>query len=566
MSQHKKNSPNKLAAKTNLDDWDTDPDYERQMNEMEQRWGNKRTVGSINMSELIDEVRRDHKVLRERFDHPSQRDYSEGFGGKFGIQHDRKDLSAHDYDHLEKLSKHSSQEISHKVITSTTTSSSIIKSGLVSDTKRTLLEKSNEERKYLSGGRNSPVQARQHPKEFSSPSSVTKSPEEDFEKISSSRRSVKEDKTSSKSTNEPDDLQPALKSIQEKIDAFKKQFEDLRSEVASKSEQPSKPAKVKSYERDSASYLNRNPARETTTSPTKESRAPDLSSELPKSSIKSLSEKFETLGREENENFRKRTEARRREFFDQIKTQVGETRKDYDDFDPIDLDHDPTDELERRLREKLEGLKTSPKSSPTSMSGARASPQSPSNASSSAAATRRQDGNESNLSSGSLMSRPKVYTHRETTEERIISKIVKENDKIIQNETKRDVERSSSHHGSSDEDDAGPRSIKLSERDLRASSSSQTHSQKHQVSLSPATKSPIQELDTRSSGLMARTIFDYQAAESDELSFDVDDLITNIEKIDPGWYKGTITYRNGQKQVGLFPANYVKLLNDTGEY
>jgi hypothetical protein len=65
---------------------------------------------------------------------------------------------------------------------------------------------------------------------------------------------------------------------------------------------------------------------------------------------------------------------------------------------------------------------------------------------------------------------------------------------------------------------------------------------------------------------MARTLYDYQAAEDDELSFDSDDLITNIEKIHEGWYKGSITYKDGRKREGLFPANYAKLLNDFSEY
>lgn len=42
--------------------------------------------------------------------HASQKDYSEGFGGKFGVQKDRVDKSAVDWDHKEKIEKHSSQK------------------------------------------------------------------------------------------------------------------------------------------------------------------------------------------------------------------------------------------------------------------------------------------------------------------------------------------------------------------------------------------------------------------------------------------------------------------------
>lgn len=55
-------------------------------------------------------------------------------------------------------------------------------------------------------------------------------------------------------------------------------------------------------------------------------------------------------------------------------------------------------------------------------------------------------------------------------------------------------------------------------------------------------------------GLTAKALYDYQAADYDEISFDPDDLITNIEKIDEGWWRGEC-----KGIVGLFPANYVQL-------
>lgn len=41
----------------------------------------------------------------------------------------------------------------------------------------------------------------------------------------------------------------------------------------------------------------------------------------------------------------------------------------------------------------------------------------------------------------------------------------------------------------------------------------------------------------------------------DEISFDPEDTITHIEMVDEGWWRGQCHGR-----VGLFPANYVKLL------
>ncbi|XP_040201989.1 drebrin-like protein isoform X3 [Rana temporaria] len=57
-------------------------------------------------------------------------------------------------------------------------------------------------------------------------------------------------------------------------------------------------------------------------------------------------------------------------------------------------------------------------------------------------------------------------------------------------------------------------------------------------------------------GLCARALYDYQAADDTEISFDPDDLITHIERIDDGWWRGYGPSGN----YGMFPANYVELL------
>jgi len=44
------------------------------------------------------------------------------------------------------------------------------------------------------------------------------------------------------------------------------------------------------------------------------------------------------------------------------------------------------------------------------------------------------------------------------------------------------------------------------------------------------------------------------AAGDDEISFDPDDVITNIEMIDEGWWRGVC-----RGAYGLFPANYVEV-------
>lgn len=55
----------------------------------------------------------------------------------------------------------------------------------------------------------------------------------------------------------------------------------------------------------------------------------------------------------------------------------------------------------------------------------------------------------------------------------------------------------------------------------------------------------------------AVALYDYQAGDDDEISFDPDDIITEIEEIDDGWWRGKCP-KTGK--VGLFPANYVQLI------
>ncbi|KAH8384162.1 hypothetical protein KR009_012322 [Drosophila setifemur] len=133
------------------DDWETDPDFINDVSEQEQRWGSKtidgsgRTAGAIDMDKLREEteqsdLNKKKQLLKEqnagygyggkfgvekdRMDksavghdyqekvgkHASQKDYSDGFGGKFGVQSNRVDKSAVGWDHIEKVEKHASQK------------------------------------------------------------------------------------------------------------------------------------------------------------------------------------------------------------------------------------------------------------------------------------------------------------------------------------------------------------------------------------------------------------------------------------------------------------------------
>ncbi|XP_077297397.1 actin binding protein 1 [Arctopsyche grandis] len=64
-----------------------------------------------------------------------------------------------------------------------------------------------------------------------------------------------------------------------------------------------------------------------------------------------------------------------------------------------------------------------------------------------------------------------------------------------------------------------------------------------------------QDLD-EDPGLMARALYDYQAADESEITFDPGDIISHIDQIDEGWWQGL----GPQGVFGLFPANYVELI------
>uniref|UniRef100_A0A3Q0QXZ5 Hematopoietic cell-specific Lyn substrate 1 n=1 Tax=Amphilophus citrinellus TaxID=61819 RepID=A0A3Q0QXZ5_AMPCI len=81
----------KVAAEG--DDWETDPDFENDVSEQEQRWGAKTIEGSgrkehISVAELRNKVAEEHEQVKQKEDIPKA---SYGYGGKFGVEKDRMD-------------------------------------------------------------------------------------------------------------------------------------------------------------------------------------------------------------------------------------------------------------------------------------------------------------------------------------------------------------------------------------------------------------------------------------------------------------------------------------------
>uniref|UniRef100_A0A3P9QEK5 Hematopoietic cell-specific Lyn substrate 1 n=1 Tax=Poecilia reticulata TaxID=8081 RepID=A0A3P9QEK5_POERE len=100
----------KVAAEG--DDWETDPDFENDVSEQEQRWGAKSIEGSgrkehISVAELRNRVAEEHEQVKQKDQTPKA---SYGYGGKFGVEKDRMDKVAMGHDYVAQVEQHSSQK------------------------------------------------------------------------------------------------------------------------------------------------------------------------------------------------------------------------------------------------------------------------------------------------------------------------------------------------------------------------------------------------------------------------------------------------------------------------
>ncbi|CAG04186.1 unnamed protein product, partial [Tetraodon nigroviridis] len=111
------------------DDWETDPDFENDVSEQEQRWGAKTIQGSgrkehirwdaheppfrpgLSVAELRKEVAVEHEQVKQKDQTPKA---SYGYGGKFGVEKDRMDKVALGNDYVASVDKHSSQKDASK--------------------------------------------------------------------------------------------------------------------------------------------------------------------------------------------------------------------------------------------------------------------------------------------------------------------------------------------------------------------------------------------------------------------------------------------------------------------
>ncbi|XP_066153204.1 src substrate cortactin isoform X2 [Euwallacea fornicatus] len=105
-----------INENTEEDEWETDPDFINDVDEEQQRWGSNtvqgsgRTAGAIDMEKLRRETE-EADALKKKKQHDEALDNpSFGYGGKFGVQKDRMDASAMGHEYVGKVEKHASQK------------------------------------------------------------------------------------------------------------------------------------------------------------------------------------------------------------------------------------------------------------------------------------------------------------------------------------------------------------------------------------------------------------------------------------------------------------------------
>ncbi|KAJ3327134.1 hypothetical protein HDU76_012338 [Blyttiomyces sp. JEL0837] len=74
----------------------------------------------------------------------------------------------------------------------------------------------------------------------------------------------------------------------------------------------------------------------------------------------------------------------------------------------------------------------------------------------------------------------------------------------------------------------------------------------------PPPPAPAVPTTSASQGLRAMVLYTYEPQEENEVEMEENEIMTEIEMLDEGWWSG----KNSKGKVGLFPSNYVQLIED----
>lgn len=509
---HTLNTPlvNRIMAENSNDpdDWDTDPDFVNQVTESEQRWGSKTIAGSghldsVNVEKLREEVKKDsQKNIKEKAEtgevHSSLKP-SMGYGGKFGVQQDRVDKSAVGFDYQHESEKHSSQKDYAKGFGG--------KYGIAQDRKDKSavgfdhveqLSKHSSQVDYAKGfGGKYGVEQVKKDKSALGYDQPSESVGTNYQKV---KPEVKSDIKSLKNRFENVNPSDEARKRAEEIRQARLNKEKLEREVEEKKrlnqEQPEAEQPVNTVRRDSAS------------------NNPELSKLNTVSSSPFKNESSSTSTTTTNDANKSN------------QSTVGKLK------------------LNSNFLQSSNGSSTAPKQTtptPTTTATTTQSSTIVTSASYNSATTQQEPNNDNSTTSNNQTTSETVTIYQEQHEHRVqpAAASILQPPAFLKQQNNEEEE---------DEwaDNQDP--IKL-EPTPAVNAPLATHDETEN-----ADDLATNGHSASASAPSAIALYDYQAADEDEISFDPNDIITDIVQVDEGWWQG---YCKGK--FGLFPANYVEL-------
>lgn len=507
------------------DDWETDPDFVNDVSEEEQRWGSKtvegsgRTAGSINIHELRAEVTKDDAQVKKELMETGPK-ASFGYGGKFGVQKDRMDKSALGHDYIAKVEKHASQIDSTKGFGG--------KFGLQSDRQdksavgwdyHQKMEKHASQKDYVSGfGGKYGVQ-----KDRVDKSAVGWDYHVKMEKHESQKDYAKGFGGKFGVETEKQDKSAVGWEYHEKTQKHSSQIDYSRGfggkygiqldridksahgweEVTKTEAHPSQTDMKRGF---GGKYGVETDRQDKSAHAFTEVEKPKASYEKPQfeggnEKASSLRAKFESMAQSKEDDTRKRAEEERAKRLAQEQKERSESQKAEERRQSSPNEVQTYDEPE--MIKQSHPVTSDEIASPIVLHSPITSPvvdtvTSPLH-------------EEEAIAASNVQEEPQVPLHNNQ---------IKSPEVLVENENNYEVQPTSQ-------------------------------------ALQPPGEDMYEQIEAppEGTGLSAIALYDYQAGDSDEITFDPDDIITNIDMIDEGWWRGEC-----RGQVGLFPANYVQLI------
>ncbi|XP_008473198.1 src substrate cortactin [Diaphorina citri] len=511
-----------VVANQDDDDWETDPDFINDVSEQEQRWGSKtipgsgRTGGTIDMKQLREEVAiSDACYKQKQLEEGSKASY--GYGGKFGVEKDRMDESAVGHDYVAQLHQHESQSDYKTGFGGKfgVQNDRVDKSAVTWDHKE-VIEKHASQKDYSSGfGGKFGVQ-----KDRQDKSAVGWDHQEKIEKHESQKDYAKGFGGKFGIESDRQDKSAVGWDHVEKVDKHQSQKDDNRQVVTS-----SKVKDLIAANSTNASKENIKPK-------------PNIGHVKPSN----LRAKFENLAKQTEEESRKRSEEEKekRKLKDQIDLEQAQK-----------LEERRLSELkikEEEIEKKLNGhsdvpLSPSTETPPVPVKSILKQPTSDGIPIQNS--NKEEEEKEKQRMVQEEIKRKELERKEELEKEQI--RIKEEQENIKKKKEQEEKERK-------EQEENQKLLLKKQQEEDRLKAEEQARLLEQERLMEELRQQGTNEDTEEDLGYTAVALYDYQASADDEISFDPDDIITNIEMIDEGWWRG---YCHGQ--YGLFPANYVSL-------